>query len=497
MPKRVIILLSFLSLTANLFAGIGRAEAAAPLVRLVKKIQPAVATVIVYDMERNIKNIGTGFFINRQGHLITNFHVVAGTYAADVRTSAGKSYPVRSVLSENRTADLLKLQVDIPAEEVSWIPLGDRQPEVAERVVVVGSPMGLEQTVSEGIVSSVREMPPVGTVFQISAPISPGSSGSPVVDFKGQVVGIATFQFLQGQNLNFAVGARQIQALKKFDSAKSVSEWTFGHMGNNPRMAQALCEKGFGLSISGEDGRAVEYFKKATENDPTDSEAWSGLGSCYVGLNHPEEAISAFKHAIQANPRDETSYFHLANYYHKLSRYAEAITAYREAIAINPQFEAAYFNLGVALVRLGRYDEGREAFESVVRLNPGAMPAHYHAGLAYRQLGKFEEAVRAQKNAIRLNPEFAPAYFAKGEAHGKLGQKKEEIEAYKEAIRVDPDFAPAHQAMGAALLKKGKKADAFEEYKILKRLDQELAQDLFKQIYSDDEPAKKPERNPQ
>ncbi|MCU0591681.1 MAG: trypsin-like peptidase domain-containing protein [Desulfobacterales bacterium] len=293
----------FISIVFLVFLAVGggRAEAAqTPLIRLVKKIQPAVATVIAYDLERNISNIGTGFFINPQGHLVTNFHVLAGRYAADVRTAAGRSYPVKAVVADNRAADLLRLQVEIPPAETAWIPLDEEVPEIGERVVVVGSPMGLEQTVSEGIVSSVREIPPVGTVFQMSAPISPGSSGSPVVNTRGRVVGIATFQFIQGQNLNFAVTARQIRALRKLDAALSVSEWTFSHLRNKPKAAEALCQSGFSFSVKGESRQALEYFRQATETDPSDADAWSGLGSCYAGLNHPEDAVAAYRQAVAA-----------------------------------------------------------------------------------------------------------------------------------------------------------------------------------------------------
>lgn len=491
--NKILIFAAWLTLAGEGLAGTA-AETQTPLIRLVKKIQPAVATVIAYDIERNIGNIGTGFFVSPQGHLITNFHVLAGRYAADVRTAAGKSYRVRAVIAENRAADLLKLEVDIPPEEVSWIPVDDRVPEIAERVVVVGSPMGLEQTVSDGIVSSVREIPPVGTVFQMSAPISPGSSGSPVVSMKGQVVGIATFQFVQGQNLNFAVTSTQIHSLKKFDSAKTVSEWAYGHLGNKPRAAEALCQKGFSFSINGEDQKALEYFKKATESDPSDSAAWSGLGSCYAGLNNPEDAITAYKQAIEASPRDETSYFHLGNYYGKLGRLEDAIGAYQEAIVINPQFEAAYFNMGVALSRLSRFSEGLNAFETVTRINPEAAPAYYNAGIAYSQLERFEEAVKAQRNVIRLNPDSAPAYFAMGEALYRLGREKEGFHAFREAIRVDPDFAPAHYILGTVMLYKGDKSGALEQFKILKKLNPDMAQNLFEQIYPKDEPTQKSKR---
>ena len=478
-------------------AGACSAQAAeTDLIRLVKKIQPAVATVIAYDIERNIENIGTGFFIDPKGRLVTNFHVLAGRYAADVRTAAGKSYRVKGVIAENKAADLLKLEVDIPATEVSWISVEDRVPDIAERVVVVGSPMGLEQTVSEGIVSSVREIPPVGTVFQMSAPISPGSSGSPVTSMKGQVVGIATFQFIQGQNLNFAVTATAIMAMRKFESAKTISEWTFEHLGNKPKVAEALCQKGFSLSVNGEDRKALEHFKKATEADPSDPAAWSGLGSCYAGLNDPEDAIAAYKQAIEANPRDGASHFHLGTYYDKLGRLEEAIGAYRRAIDLSPQFEAAYFNLGLVLSRLGRFDEGRQAFETVTRINPESASAYYNAGVAYSRMGWFEDAVRAHKNVLRLKPDFAPAYFAMGEALYQLGREPESIGAYKEAIHADPDFAPAHYAMGSAMLQKGDKGGALEQFKILKRLDTDMADNLFRRIYPNDEPAKQPKRNP-
>lgn len=489
--------ISMLAVCLTLTGGAGAASAAETqpsLVRLVKKIQPAVATVIAYDIERNIGNIGTGFFISPQGHLITNFHVLAGRYAADVRTAAGKSYPVRAVIAENKDADLVQLEVAIPPEEVSWIAVENRVPEIAERVVVVGSPMGLEQTVSDGIVSSVREVPLIGTVFQMSAPISPGSSGSPVVSMKGRVVGIATFQFVQGQNLNFAVTSAQVRSLKKFESAKTVSEWAYGHLGNKPRAAEALCEKGFSFSINGENQKALEFFKKATESDPSDPAAWSGLGSCYAGLNNPENAITAYKQAIEASPRDEAPHFYLGNYYGKLNRLEDAVVEYRKAVGINPQFEAAHFNMGLALSRLGRFNESLDAFAAVTRINPEAAPAYYNAGLAHSRLGSFEEAVKAQKNVIRLSPDFAPAYFALGEAFYQLGRDGEGVESFREAVRVDPDFAPAHYTLGTIMLYKGDKSGALEQFKVLKKLDMDMAQNLFDQIYPKDEPAQKSKR---
>jgi tetratricopeptide (TPR) repeat protein len=461
----------------------GAVSADTKLTRLVKKIRPAVVTVIVYNMNKEVANIGTGFFVDKKGHLVTNYHVLVGKYSADVRTLDGKTYPVKSLLAKNQPADLVKVLVEIPEDKVQWLKVDPDLPSIAQQVVVVGSPMGLEQTVSEGIVSSIREIPAIGSFFQMSAPISPGSSGSPVVSMDGKVLGVATFQYLQGQNLNFAISAKSISELKTEKQAISISEWTYNLSKQKPRLAAEMCQKGFNFSINGQDQKALQYFKKATERDPNDPLAWYGLGYCHAGLNNQESAIEAYKQAIRVNPYDEVTHFQLGNYYTKLGRHADAIAAYREVIRINPEFEAAHFNLGVAYTRLGRYNDGRQAFEEVIRINPQAISAHYNAGTAYAMLGQYQRAIESQKEVIRLEPGFVPAHFNLGLVYGKLGHADEEMQAYKEAIRIDPDFAPAHYSMGYAYLQQGNKAAALDEYKILKTLDDDLAGKLFNQIY--------------
>ena len=139
------------------------------LTKLVDKVRPAVATIVVYDVNRQVTSIGSGFFVDKNGHLITNYHVLDGSYAADIRTYDGKTYPIKLVVADNKSVDLVKVLVDIPRKDVKWIKVSDDLPSIAEQILVVGSPMGLEQTVSEGIVSSIRKIPAVGNFFQMSA----------------------------------------------------------------------------------------------------------------------------------------------------------------------------------------------------------------------------------------------------------------------------------------------------------------------------------------
>jgi tetratricopeptide (TPR) repeat protein len=461
----------------------GPITAGTELTKLVNDIRPAVVTVIVYDINQKVANIGSGFFIDQYGHLITNYHVLDGRYTARVKTADGSTYPIKLIVADSKETDLVKVQVDIPSKKFKWVKTADRLPSIAEQILVVGSPMGLEQTVSEGIVSSIREIPTVGEFFQMSAPISPGSSGSPVIDLQGNVVGVATFQMVRGQNLNFAVSVKSVRKLKPVEAGISMSLWTFNNSLHQPRLAEKLCRQGYSFSINGEDQKALEFFKEAIEKDPKNTMAWHGLGYCHVGLNNPASAIAAYQNAIKSNPDDETLYFILGNYYVKLGHHKEAIHSYLQVIRMKPDFVEAYFKLGVAYSQLGRLDEGKDAFEKAIRLNPDAAPAHFNVGIAYAQLGRYQDALNANQEVLRIDPEFAPAHNNIGRLYNRIGNADQEIEAYKKAIRIDPDYASAHYNLGMALLHTGDKAAALDEYKILQDLDKQSANQLFNQIY--------------
>jgi S1-C subfamily serine protease len=173
---------------------------------MVNQIKPAVVTVIVYEYSGQVKHFGSGFFFNANGEFITNDHVLTLNRRAVVKTSGGDTLPVESVIERNPEADFVKAGVG-PGRNLPFLPIARDLPRPGDPVVVVGSPMGLEQTVSEGIVSAWREIPGHGRVIQITAPISPGSSGGPVLNLNGEVIGIAAFQTREGQNLNFAIPA--------------------------------------------------------------------------------------------------------------------------------------------------------------------------------------------------------------------------------------------------------------------------------------------------
>ncbi len=174
------------------------------LVERVRRIKPAVFKIHTYDRFGNMLGQGTGFFVSEDGLALSNWHVMEGAERGEVIFSDSVSYPIESIISRNERRDIALISVKVD-DKVPFLKLSEDTLWEGEEVVVIGAPVGFEGTVSTGIVSSLRRMDDLGDVIQITAPISPGSSGSPVANSRGEVIGIATMIHTQAQNLNFAV----------------------------------------------------------------------------------------------------------------------------------------------------------------------------------------------------------------------------------------------------------------------------------------------------
>lgn len=147
---------------------------------------------------------GSGFLVDSTGRILTNEHVVRNAQSIRVKLTSGDVYDAVDVLATDERRDIAVLRIagfNLPA-----LPLGDSDSvRIGTPVVLIGSPLGLENTVTTGIVSARRQEEQGYTVFQMTAPASRGSSGGPVLSLSGQVMGIAASQMQAGQNLNFAV----------------------------------------------------------------------------------------------------------------------------------------------------------------------------------------------------------------------------------------------------------------------------------------------------
>jgi serine protease Do len=176
-------------------------------------------------IEAGRDKIGTGFILDKTGIVATNLHVVAGESAITIRLLDGTQYPVNQIAGFDPSRDLALLQIT-PAKALPTLKLGDSDAVSAgDDVVAIGNPLGVfDHSVSKGLISKV--MPWCGrgditaqrcksefTVIQFSAPISPGSSGGPLFNQFGEVVGITTAIITAGQNINLAVPGNYLKPL--------------------------------------------------------------------------------------------------------------------------------------------------------------------------------------------------------------------------------------------------------------------------------------------
>src|ERR1044072_763878 len=184
------------------------------LPELVRRIKPSAVAIETFDARGEKLSRGSGFFIDTD-RIVTNRHVIHGAFRAEVHSVSGTGSPGRNVLAVAREGDIALWKVDAPPNSVRPLLLDRASPQEGESIVVIGNPFGLEGSVTNGIVSAVRDTPGFGRIIQITAPISPASSGSPVVNMEGQVIGVATLQVAGGQSVNFAIPSERIAQLDR------------------------------------------------------------------------------------------------------------------------------------------------------------------------------------------------------------------------------------------------------------------------------------------
>ena len=180
--------------------------------RLFEDASPAVVRVLAFDRFGRTSVQGSGFVVSRDGLVVTNYHVVRGASRLEI------------VLASEARFDVARIEAADPASDLALLrPVGkglqaleladDDEIKVGLPVVAIGSPQGLTNTLSQGLISGLREADRDLTLIQTSAPISPGSSGGPLLLGNGRVAGVTTLYLLEGQNLNFAVPASRVRRL--------------------------------------------------------------------------------------------------------------------------------------------------------------------------------------------------------------------------------------------------------------------------------------------
>jgi len=446
------------------------------LPELVRRIKPSAVAIETFDARGQSVSRGSGFFIGPD-RVITNRHVIERSTRVEVHLFDGKKFIVKGVLAVDGEGDLALLQVSVPRDLYAPLPLVRTVPQEGESIVVVGNPFGLEGSVSNGIVSAVRDIPGYGRIIQITAPISPGSSGSPVVNMYGQVIGVASLQAAEGQSLNFAVPAERILQMRVGD-IQTVSNLTAESLKNKRAAAERFYSQGVAQLSRDDFERALPYFERAVEMDPNYAEAWYQAGFCYGILGRHSDALRASRQAAKLRPEWAETYVNIGVSSFALGQYEDAVGAYRQAVRLEDDSAETQYALGLSLGKLNRTDEEILAYRRAITIKPDHANAMEKLSEAYFRLKRWQDALAVLEQLKTYRPG-AKIFNMMGEVYLELDRKDESLTAFNSAIGYDPEFARARYNLGRAYIELGNRDMAQVHYEILRSSQSEWADRLL------------------
>ena len=356
---------------------------------------PAVVFLSVEDSNGNMTGFASGFFVSSD-LIATNYHVIRNAARVQARLiTRDESIPIAGIAGSDARCDLAVLKVGGGAATVRphMLAMGNSDTvEVGDVIYAVGNPKGLEGTFSQGIVSGFRNIDGVHHI-QITAPISPGSSGGPIINELGEVIGIAVGTAGAGQNLNFAIPCSYLSVMMK-----------------NINSTQPFRSSG-----SSSDSAASTITAPPPDREP-------GEKSPEI----PEVARMAYINGVSLENQ---------------KRYNEAVVAYMEALRLYPRYAQAYYRLGTVYIEMDMNEQAIDSFNQAIRINSDSAVYYTGLGYAYLKMHKAAEAIPPLKEALRLNPMDGDAHFVLGIAYYVEGQIEQAQDEYTKLKGLNPAYA--------------------------------------------------------
>jgi tetratricopeptide (TPR) repeat protein len=329
-------------------------------------VQQKNAVVTVHVDNKNGKHVfsGSGFVLDREGTIVTNCRVVAQWFAKAenrirIETEEGAQYPFGDLLSPRCENDLILIKAE--AEGLPAVRLNaDYSPKQGEKIVVMRK-TGTGAAISEGTVRNILKK---GKFIQTSIPVTQQSSGSPLFNMKGEVIGAAVFM----KHNNTVVLLKDLMLhLEKYKKRKALA------------------------------APVPKNTTKLPMLEKTDTDDYFTLACSYENSNRYHEAIEAYKQSLQMNPDRMEAYLNLGVVYYKVGKYSDAIEILKQALSVNPYVLPAYNKLGTAYIIRGAYAMAIDTFRKAAEIGPNDPTAHFNLGIAYFLSGDksaaFEEYV--------------------------------------------------------------------------------------------------------
>jgi Flp pilus assembly protein TadD len=380
------------------------------------RLAPNVFVVQTLSTDGTLVSFGSGVVVT-PGHVITNKHVLKEGTA--IRVKHGKHTWPAKLTHLDPNHDICQLLV----ENLVAPPLSIRDYSslvVGERVYAIGAPEGFDLTLSEGLISGLRQRASTD-VIQTTAPISHGSSGGGLFDSEGRLIGITTYFIEEGQSLNFAVSALLISGLDNFPVSMVTERAGPGRTSEHGSLdLEGLALKTFGERKYGE---ASKHLRKLSGLHPERADIWRDLGICYCLLSLYDEASEVLGKSLQLNAQSPDAWKWLGRAYSGTKDYGRAIDAYKHGIALKSDDAYAWIGIADAFRESGLLSDAQTALERATQAQPDLCIAWWSLGRLLVKMHRFDGAVSAFRKAVQMAPDdaenwywLAYGYFVQGAA---------------------------------------------------------------------------------
>ena len=429
------------------------------------------ATVYLEMQDKNGKTlgIGSGFFV-KPNLIVTNYHVIEGA-AKGTAKLVGKytTYDIEGFTATDQINDLALLKVT--AYGIKSLPLGDSNTvQISETVYVASNPKGLEGTFSDGTITS-RQNKNTKEWLQMTAPISLSSSGGPVLNRKGEVIGVSLPWYrnsgdpLDAQPLNILIPSNYVKILLTHsNTAKPLGQ------DNVFISPDTYFRWGYMKLVLENYNSAIADFTETIRLAPKNIYAYFNRGIAKSHLGQHIAAIADWNEAIRLNPDFVSAYVNRGFLKGQLGQYVAAIADFNTVIRVKPNLAVAYFYRGLMKGNLKQYAAAIKDFDTTILLEPNNPDAYNNRGAAKSELGQYAAAIADWDTTVRLKSDYAEAYFNRGLARGKLGQHADAIADFDDVIRLTPNNIYAYFNRGFAKNVLGRTWEAKQDLQTALRL---------------------------
>jgi tetratricopeptide (TPR) repeat protein len=383
--------------------------------------------VVVYGLDENGKGqtYGSGVVIPG-GAVVTNCHVIDMASAIKVNYQK-KSYPA------------VAQYIDLERDVCTLVPKGLVAPSVGlgntdnlkigERVYAIGAPKGLELTLSEGIISSLRNID--GDLhIQHTAPISRGSSGGGLFDEEAKLIGLPTFYLKEGQQLNFAVPVEWVRQLPERHAAAIKNSETY----------KKRLDKFIELTKAEDYLNMLRLARAWAKETPDDSFALFVMGYAYSMLQHFDEALESLERSVLIKPTNVLAWNRLGIVYLEKKQLDKAVNAFKNAIYHEPDYYSAWTYLGYSYLSKNETQDAIEILLRSLEIKSSQADAWFYLGFSYRKQGEFARAIESFKQANTIDPSPSILYEL-GVTYFLDDQREMVFDVYRRLFVLDRDMA--------------------------------------------------------